>query len=287
MSISFKSILIPVDFSINTEVAIKKGLVLAERGTVIHLLHVHNYLSSGLPTRSLKYFVQKNSGFYYKEAEDKLMEWKDRIEEENKDIEVVARIRFEGSIQKTIEETAKKLHPDLIIIGKNSHHSWFPFLNTLVPNKIVKNTGISVLTVKPGAVNNDIRTVLVPISTDATKDKMEVISAFCRKFRVKIHLVTFRNKESVRSGLYASSLLQMYQLLKTSTNCSVEYAVLYGGNKAKAILNYAKKINADILLVHPETETKIGWPNKHISDVLPTASKVQVLTIHANTLVKH
>ena len=287
MSISFKSILIPVDFSINTEVAIKKGLVLAERGTVIHLLHVHNYLSNGLPTRSLKYFVQKNSGFYYKEAEDKLKEWKDRIEEENKDIEVIARIRFEGSIQKTIEETAKKLHPDLIIIGKNSHHSWFPFLNTVIPNKIVHRTGIAVLTVKPGAVDNDIKTVLVPISTDATKDKMEVISAFCRKFRVKIHLVTFRNKESVRSGLYASSLLQMYQLLKTSTNCSVEYAVLHGSNKAKAILNYAKKINADILLVHPETETKIGWPNKHISDVLPTASKVQVLTIHANTLVKH
>jgi len=287
MSISFKSILIPVDFSINTEVAIKKGLVLAERGTVIHLLHVHNYLSSGLPTRSLKYFVQKNSGFYYKEAEDKLMEWKDRIEEENKNIEVIARIRFEGSIQKTIEETAKKLYPDLIIIGKNSHHSWFPFLNTVIPNKIVHHTGIAVLTVKPGAVDNDIKTVLVPISTDASRDKREAISAFCRKFRVKIYLVTFHNKGNAPSRFHSSSLLQMYQWLKTSTNCPVEYAVLHGNNKAKAILNYAEKIKADILLVHPETETKIGWPNKHISDVLPTASKVQVLTIQANTLVNH
>ena len=146
----------------------------------------------------------------------------------------------------------------------------------------MRETGIAVLTVKPGAVNNDIRTVLVPISTDASADKTEVVSAFCRKFRVKIYLATFLNNGNAPSSLHTSSLLQMYQLLKTSTNCPVEYAVLHGSNKARAILNYAEKINADVLLLHPETETKIGWPNKHISDVLPSASKVQVLTLYTN-----
>ena len=287
MNISFKSILVPVDFSINTEVAIKKALVLAQKGTAIHLVHVLNSFSNGMPARNLKFFVQKNAGTYLKNAEQKLKEWKGRIEEDNENIEVFISIRFEDSIQKTIEETAKKLRPDLIIIGKNSHHSWFPFLNTLTPNKIVHNTGIAVLTVKPGAVDNDIKTVLVPISTDAPNDKMEAISTFCRKFRVKIHLVTFLNKDNAPAGFHTSSLLQMYQWLKTSLNCPVEYAVLHGGNKAKAILNYAEKINADILLVHPETETKIGWPNKHISDVLPTASKVQVLTIQPSELINH
>ena len=39
---SFKNILIPVDFSVNTDVAIKKAMDLAEDHTIIHLLHVQN-----------------------------------------------------------------------------------------------------------------------------------------------------------------------------------------------------------------------------------------------------
>ena len=59
----------------------------------------------------------------------------------------------------------------------------------------------------------------------------------------------------------------------------MEYAVLYGNNKAKAILNYAKKIQADVLVVHPGSETKIGWPNKNIADMLPAASTMNVLAV--------
>jgi hypothetical protein len=168
---------------------------------------------------------------------------------------------------------------DLIIIGKNCHHSWFPFLNTVIPTKIVQQTGIAVLTAKPGSIYNKIRTVVVPIAGEATKNKMEALSLICRKFKIKIYLVTFMSNDNKPSDFNASALLKMYQWLKTSIHYPVEYAVLHGHNKAKAILNFAEKINADILLVHPESETKIGWMNRHISDMLPPASKVQVLTV--------
>ena len=39
---SFKNILIPVDLAGNTDVAVKKGLELADKDTIIHLLHVQN-----------------------------------------------------------------------------------------------------------------------------------------------------------------------------------------------------------------------------------------------------
>jgi hypothetical protein len=44
-------------------------------------------------------------------------------------------------------------------------------------------------------------------------------------------------------------------------------------------LQFAEKYDADILLLHNGAETKIGWPGKHIPDVIPPASKVQVLTV--------
>src|SRR5687767_8592407 len=121
----FTSILIPVDFSINTEVAIKKALVLAENGTTIHLLHVQRYPSYGLPSRILKYFIVNNSSTCFKTAKEKLNQWERKIENEGKKIRVITWIRVEDNIQRALEEMARKLEPDLIVIAKNSHHSWF------------------------------------------------------------------------------------------------------------------------------------------------------------------
>lgn len=275
----FKTILIPVDLSINTEVAVKKGLELATCDTTIHLLHIQNSPVQDLPVVAYRYLVGGKAGTSFSVVRAKMEQWKQAIEQTGEGVKVCTWvIRVDNSIQKNIEEKAKELKADLIIIGKNSHHSLLPLLNTVIPSKIVKQSGIPVLTVKPGSLHNRIKTVIVPITSDATTNKMEAIETICKRFRVKVYLVTFTSYKQP-DEFYASVLLQMYQWLKTSVHCPVEYAVLRGKNKAKTLLNYAEKVNADILLVHPETETKIGWLNKHISDVLPAASKMQVLAV--------
>ena len=278
----FKNILIPVDLSINTEVAIKKAIDLADEGTYLHLLHVQSY---GLTAMAQRFLIKSNAVGNREIITQKIDQWKTSIEECTEGITVHTWISIRDSVQKAIEEKAREIDADLVVIAKNSHHSWLPFLNTVLPNRLATTTGAAVLTVKTGAIYSKIKTVIVPITNRTAKHKMEAISVICKKFRVKIYLVTFMNEEPEVDDHNASALLQVYQWLKTSIHCPVEYAVLQGHNKAKAILAYAEKINADILLVHPETETKIGWLNKQISDVLPPASKMQVLAIQpANTL---
>jgi nucleotide-binding universal stress UspA family protein len=278
---SFKTILIPIDLSINTEVAIKKALDIADEGTELHLLYVQSYPSAGLSAFA-QYFgaSQENSDDIIRE---RIAQWKKSIEECTQNIRVHTWISVNNSVQQAIEKKAIQLGASLIVIAKNSKHSWLPYLNRVLPDKISSNTGIAVLTVKPGSIYNKIRTVIVPVSDKTIKHKIDAISIICKKFRVKIHLVTFANEPGIADD-NTSSLLHVYQWLKTSIHCPVEYAVLRGHNKAKAILAHAEKINADILLVHPETETKIGWLDKHIVDVLPPASKMQVLAVEpANT----
>jgi len=53
MSDYFKKILIPVDFSINTDVAVNKGLQLAHYGSTIHLRWPDRYISDVLPLGSM------------------------------------------------------------------------------------------------------------------------------------------------------------------------------------------------------------------------------------------
>jgi hypothetical protein len=73
--------------------------------------------------------------------------------------------------------------------------------------------------------------------------------------------------------------LKLYQWLKNNFHCQVDYAVLPNYNKAKSLLDYAKKIDADILLVNERSETRMGWMNNHIADMLPPESRVQVLSV--------
>jgi hypothetical protein len=108
---------------------------------------------------------------------------------------------------------------------------------------------------------------------------MDAIKALSGKNSLKVYLVTFSNAQNVPTDFSASALLKVYQWLKESIHCQVEYSVLHGNNKAKALMLFAERINADVLLLDHSFETKVGWMNRHISDILAPGSRVQVLAV--------
>ncbi|HEU4471185.1 MAG TPA: universal stress protein [Flavisolibacter sp.] len=267
MPVSFKTILVPVDFSINTEVAIYKALELADTGNAhVHLLHVTRCIS-----RAAAQIARES-------AETRLAQWRACLEESHPSLKIFVWITNHSSVQRTIERIALKLQASLVVIGKRSHHSWPSLVHTVSPARLANRTGIAVLTVKPGALRNRIKTVVVPVSEAPTQAKMAILSALCKQCRVRIHLVAFA-PDGQTDASEASSLLKLYQWLKNDLHCPVEHTVLHGYNKARTVLSYAKRTDADILLLNQGAETRIGWPNRELSDVLPPASKVQVLTV--------
>jgi hypothetical protein len=279
MSFSFKTILVPVDFSINTEVAINKALEVADKdGATLHLMHVLSDKLSQLSSQNNN--KQYDSIVKGPTVEQMIMEWKTTIQETNPHITVCCWVLHHSSIQQSIGKKAGKLKADLIVIGKKSNHNWFTFLNTVLPSDLAKTTGCAVLTVKPGSLRNKIKTLVVPVTEDIPKHKMEAIAALCKTNRLKVYLVSFMTEGNVPVQFSSSALLRLYQWLKDTLHCQVEYTVLHNDNKARAVLLYAEKVNADMLLVNPISETKIGWMNRHISDVLSPDSKVQVLAVH-------
>jgi nucleotide-binding universal stress UspA family protein len=278
----FKNILVPIDFTVNTEVAIRKALTLSEGSSAtIHLLHVSTVASMNIFS-IYQYFANysfRDNEFDMKVAKGKLETIRDYIASLRKDIEVVIWVLFNPSIEAAIIQMACRLNPDLIIIGKNSHHSWLPFLNTVVPSWIALKTGSTVLTAKPGAMNNAIRTIVVPISDNFPSTKISVINTFRNRFPVNVRLVTFLTAQNDLKVI-PGSLLNAYRLLRTNVSSNVSYEILYGHNKARAVLRYCNKINADMVIVNPGIETKVGWLNKQMSDLLPTNSKTQILAVH-------
>ena len=267
---SFKNILVPVDFTLNTEVAINKTLELVDgEGSVIHLLHVNNELLG---------LGQKKRRLWHK----KLNEWRETIKEFHPEVSVQLWSVRSLFVQRAIREKALQIGADLLVIGQTSTHRWLPLLKTVLPLQLATSTDIPVLTVKPGALHRKAKTVVVPIADEITGIKVKALEVLCRKTKLNVHLVTFVDGRNVLPEISASALLKVYQALKNKLKCPVEYSVIPGHNKGKALLHYAEKNNADILLVYPKKETQLGFWNKHITDVLPADSKMQILVVQPN-----
>ncbi len=163
MTASFKNILVPADFSINTEVAIKKALEICDEDSVVHLVYVQNYLPTLLPIPE-KILLEGFSNRIVKKAISDLCKWKMKIHAEKPKIVVPLWVTEDLSIQKAIIDRANYTKADLLVIGKESNHSWLPFLNSVIPSVLAKETGSAVLTVKPGSLHSSIKNIVVPIT---------------------------------------------------------------------------------------------------------------------------
>ncbi len=278
----FNTILVPVDFSINTDIAISKALEISiGNQSNIHLFHVQQVQLTGFMSY-LHYFVSGYSARDVIKGKErlvaKLLKLKNTIQSLREDIPVSTSVAFGEAVEIAIAKKAFKLHADLIVIGKHSHHSVLPFLNTIVPSRLATASGVPVFTTKPGSLNNEIKTVVITVDKKFPGNKLAILEALRRK-SMNVRLVTFTNGDDDAS-YSKQTLLNAFRSLKSQSMVPVECEVLQGNNKAKALLKYCNKVGADVLIVNPEVETRVGiFGNLHISDLLPADSKTQVLAV--------
>ena len=275
----FHSILVPVDFTMNTQVAISKALELAREDSTVHLFNV---LQRGLHQRVRHFFTgftRKQINREMLDATRRMNELKDALEKEGRGIKFLTSVCDGDSVQDAVVRKAMRISAGLVVIGKHSHHSRFPFLNTVVPNEIAGATGIPVLTAKPGSLHTPIRTVVMPVGIRFPSSKLELLEALRAVSALQVKLVVFLEEEA-DAAFSKQSLLNTFRTLKSYSTNPVNYEVLKGRNKAKALLAYCREVGADVLVVHPGAETRVGvWTNSHIADVLPASSKTQVLAV--------
>jgi nucleotide-binding universal stress UspA family protein len=288
MSSFFKSILIPVDFNVNTEVAVKQAVELAcLHGSIIHLLHVKrpqnmwNKLLGSIRTVPLL-----EDSYSSENVMIKLQQWGQTIVETLPKSRVNTYVR-EGAVRTEIQNAAREIDPQLIIIGKSRYRKYFSLLKPICSNALAKSTGYPVLTVARKSINTKIRIIVVPVDSFIPIRKIELVIELAKKYRAAIHLVTIPNEidftESKRN-----SFLETYRILKSGLTSPIEHHILKGKNLPKAILEYAECIGADLVLVNPDSETKISnLTGKHINDVVTRSSKLKILSIvpyHVNQL---
>ncbi|MEP7279056.1 MAG: universal stress protein [Bacteroidota bacterium] len=281
MSIEFKNILIPVDFSINTEIAIKKAIgLVAEKDAVIHLLHVLPSIITALTVDASYTGASFPDTADMQDAEKKLKQWKYSIIESFPGISIETHLRKGHSIQQQVIRLAKQLNPQLIIIGKHNYHNWFSFLNTITPSKLAKGTNCPVLTVKMGSLHNKIRSIVFPVQSFVPNRKIALLVALVKRYRARVYLIILVDPPGEANPPLYDAFIDTYRMLKASLNCPIEHEIVTGTSLAKEALHFAEKIQADMILLHPDAETRLSsFTKQQVSDVVKGNSKLEVLSV--------
>jgi nucleotide-binding universal stress UspA family protein len=270
MAVAFNNILIPVDFSMNTETAVNKALgLVGTEETVIHLLHVvrpgHRALS-----QFKGWVVERDLG-----------QLKFNIQLEHPKTRVKTHILKGYSIQQTIIECAGMLNPDLIIIGKQHNRRRWVLSRRISPDVVAKKSNCPVLTAKPGSVDSRTKVIVIPIRDFLPERKLEWAVLMAKKYKAQVHLLAIREHAAEKEGLLSQVFLKAYHHLREKLHHPIEYSTTNRHNPAKAALSYAEFIMADMILVNPDTESGISSLTgfRHISDLLDRDSKIQVLDV--------
>ncbi|HXB06256.1 MAG TPA: universal stress protein [Puia sp.] len=258
---AFNTILIPVDFSPNTDIAVKKAVELAGRdGAELHLLHV------------LRRPGQVEAEFGRLER---------MIRMKYPAVRVRTHLLAGRSVQRTIIEYAGLQRPDLIVIGKSEpRRRWFRNRG-VSPDMIAKKSNCPVLTVKPGSADSKTRVILIPIRDFLPERKLEWAVLLAKRYRAQIHLLAIQDREEAKGLALPNVFLKAYNQLREHLHHPIEYSATGRHGTAKATLICAEHIMADMIVVNPETESGVlglaGY--RHISDLLKKGSKIQVLDI--------
>jgi nucleotide-binding universal stress UspA family protein len=276
MDIRFKDILVPVDFSVNTEIAVKKALeLIQDKEGTIHLLYVNVSFFSGKGKEEL--------------AVKRLNEWRLSIQEIYPGIKVETYLHKGHSVQLQVDNLARKIQPQLIVIGKHNYHNWLSFLNTIDPDKLGKSTNCPVLTVKLGSLHNKIKSIVFPVKTFVPNRKIELLITIAKIYRARIYLVilTDPEKHTEASPLY-HAFVETYRLLKASLSTPIEHKIASGSSLVRASLDFARSINADMILVSPDTENRVSLLSRQqVNDVVKGNSKLAVLSVEPGISINY
>lgn len=278
----FKKILVPVDFTEGSEIAIRKAVQLAEPSkATICLLYICK------PLFSMNIF--SNTGYVIAPATEiltnreiglKMQDYKTYISQRLDRVIVETIISETGKLHQKIEETAILFGPDLIIHYKSGGRSLFHFFNPASPERIAQKTNCPVLTIKEGAEDTKIRNIVLPVTQRIPARKLDIAIRLAKVFNSKIHLISFPDcsDEEKKSD---HAFIESFKKIRENASLIIKHGPVFGKDIARALLKYAESVHADMILVNPVTESNIHYMmgKIHISDLLSEHSTIQVLDV--------
>lgn len=243
-----KKILVPIDFSKNSEAALKTAALLAKKNDAklypLHMLDVH--LAS---LNESETYIQEKVAFFYKMAEKRIKTFLEKPYLEN--VEVVPIIK-NFKVFSEISDIAKELEIDLIVMGSHGASGLKEFFIGSNTEKVVRYATIPVLVIKEELKNVDFKDVVV--ATDFSSDSVETFKNVLQtleSFHARAHVVYVNlPSENFKTSFEMEQMANdFYEAVEGNTDRMFETNYVCDRSVEDGILNFANVVGADLITV--------------------------------------
>ncbi|MBC6492822.1 universal stress protein [Flavihumibacter stibioxidans] len=274
-----KQILVVVDFSETSRLVLNNIIPLAnELKCDVHLLHVVK--PSVWPSLvDAPHFIPIKSDLKA-EATNKLMSWQSQF------IPMMDKGRLlyshctEGGVEKEVRDFTLRHDIDMVILMQYRRFAWSKLLNRININRLARKIKCPVLNLPAAGNIHHIRNIVLPITNVLPLRKIMFAAYLARYHNASIHLVSLQEESVQQSETENPYLYKAYQLLRDNTNLRIECHPMSGNNIAGTTLQFAEKVNADLIVVQPGRETELpGMLNNIFSRFLFSASRIPVMAV--------
>ncbi len=273
-------ILIPVDFSDTSLLAIKHGAFLAKytKGDV-YLLHVINKQYEHYAVLEQPMHLETPEA-YETGASNKLNELATSVSKEyGVSVNTIVSL---GNPTKEIINTAKDIKADLVVMGT---HGYSPLEELVIGSntlKVITKSACPVMTMSEKAKKFGYTNILMPIDTSGhSRQKVNYSIELAKAFSAHLHVVGLlgRDDENEAAGMD----VVMTQIKKFATDKSVTCTseVLKDvKNRADATIKHAEKVKADLVIIMTDQDAEIsGFFLGPYSQQVIHHSKVPVIAV--------
>jgi nucleotide-binding universal stress UspA family protein len=271
-----KKILVPIDFSLQSEYAVKLASKIANETEIeVHLLHLLELPKGHVDMGSGSSFGIPQSMHYIQKIQKKIINI--RKHSFSSDTVVKYAIRFEKPSE-GIMKFSSKINADLILMGAKEISIFDELLIGSNIKRIVKKSNTPVLVVKNDPKDFNIKELVFTSNfNEEDRKSFEVLLDFSQKFESKIHLLNVNTMKRFKSTKKAKqkmeTFLSAYKDSKHSINVYDDDSIESG------IINFSKEINADLIALSTHERSGVfRLFNKSVSKNLSRNSLKPVIT---------
>ena len=241
-----KKIIVPVDFSIHSENALKTAALLAKKtnATIIalHMLDIQEVNLSESPS-----YQQEKAVFFLKLAEKKISEFLQKGFLE--DLEVVPLIKH-YKIFSEVNQVAKEVNADLIVMGSHGVSGLKEFFMGSNTEKVIRFSEVPVFVVKKELKDTDFKDVVY--ATDFSEESIPAFKNMLKTldvFNAKKHIlyVNLPNENFKTSPEMDSIAHEFLMKAEGNTDRLINVNFVCERSIEKGILNFSNAVGADLI----------------------------------------
>lgn len=277
-------ILIPVDFSDTSLLAIKHGAYIGHSTRAgVYLLHVVSaqYVSQNMFLPS----VALDQSLIERKATERLTELGAEVSEEwGVTVQIIVRV---GSPSVEISKVAKDIGASIIVMGT---HGYSPLENLVIGStalKVITKSHCPTMAMSGEAVHKGYNTIVLPIdNTVNSRQKVHFSIEFAKKFDATLHALGLLSNAEGLDRPAMEVILHQIETLAKEKGAKYSFEILeHVSNRANATVQYVEKIGGDLIVIMTDQDAELsGFFLGPYSQQVIHLSKVPVITIKPEDL---